>query len=291
MVGFAEENLNSQFFAGGEGAALKRKASQERTTRLDSLRKQICETKQNVEREQMGYARDVQSRLEAMTRQSHGALTDIFHNVRAWDEELQPVLKEELNRKTFNFENYCKDQMESLAEMEEEYVGFDKLTQDVPRHEVCRRFLTSLVLCNIGNVEILKPNEFKSNEFSLKLINNLRNLPALDDGGAIPKHQKPAPTKSGSKPKAAAAEEEAVSAPDVAEEPEASAANPAGELKDPRRGELKGVGVDLTASAADLRAEKAGAGKRKRRQVRDDEEEEDDLLAPDPPGKVRKRKQ
>jgi len=53
-----------------------------------------------------------------------------------------------------------------------------------PRYEVCRRFLTCLLLTNQGNTDIVfETEEERLNEFGVRLLSTERKMIALEDGG------------------------------------------------------------------------------------------------------------
>lgn len=77
------------------------------------------------------------------------------------------VLAQQAKRKEFNFGQYGEEMLEELDQIvnydidnpeknqlvEANSIKFSSFCPpNTPRYEVCRRFLTTLVLCNVGNV-------------------------------------------------------------------------------------------------------------------------------------------
>merc|ERR1712203_1186223 len=100
-------------------------------------------------------------------------------NVRKWQDQLEPVLKEFASRPVFDIHTYSEKFLAKLTslhkdegeEQEERIIPFANLVTGQPRWEVCRRFLTCLILTNQGNTDILFENEEERlNKFSVKLI-------------------------------------------------------------------------------------------------------------------------
>jgi len=65
--------------------------------------------------------------------------------------------------------------------------AFADLVSGCPRWEVCRRFLTCLMLTNQGNTDILVDSEDdRHNNFRIQLLDSERKPISLDDGEPIP---------------------------------------------------------------------------------------------------------
>merc|ERR1719199_1709132 len=98
---------------------------------------------------------------------------------------LDPVLKEQNSRPEFDFHSYGMNMladMDAAAQTGKKVTSFREIAQGQPRWEVCRRFLTTLVLTNHGNIDIVAGSEEeRMNRFGLKLLNAKKELPSLHD--------------------------------------------------------------------------------------------------------------
>merc|ERR1712217_525805 len=99
------------------------------------------------------------------------------------------VLKTFESRPEFNIHEYGKKFLTKMTEIQkngdEGVIPFARLVRGQPRWEVCRRFLTCLILTNQGNTDIVFGNEEERlNKFSVKLLKAEHKKISLDDDEA-----------------------------------------------------------------------------------------------------------
>jgi len=56
-------------------------------------------------------------------------------------------------------------------------VRFDAITQDQPHYEICRLFLSSLVLCNMGNISLQHETGIVNDNLGVELLNSTIERP------------------------------------------------------------------------------------------------------------------
>jgi len=176
-------------------------------------RKEVARLEGAIEAAQRKYEATIREYLERTNRalmdHSLKRMPELYANVRAWQDMLEPVLKEQHKRPDFDIFNYGQDMLVAMGPEGGTPVPFSVLCEGLPRWEVCRRFLTILVLTNHGNTDIVVyRDEEKLNGFSLQLINAKKDLPSLqDDPDEDKKKQKDGKGKKGSKPLAEIADQ------------------------------------------------------------------------------------
>lgn len=156
----------------------------EQDLRHQEHRKEVAALENMIQDAQQKYEMTIRQHLQVMQK---GALDfdnrkfpQLYANVRHWQEQLEPVLKDFESRPDFNIESYSSKfltKMSSLKKSETESVPFSRLVHGQPRWEVCRRFLTCLLLTNQGNTDILEGED--ENDFHVKLIQAERKSVSL----------------------------------------------------------------------------------------------------------------
>merc|ERR1719265_382200 len=174
--------------------------------RLVEQRKEVARLEGAIQAAQGKYEATIREYLERSNRAllDHNLkrMPELYANVRAWQDMLEPVLKEQHKRPDFDIFNYGQDMLISMGPEGGTPVPFSALCQGVPRWEVCRRFLTILVLTNHGNTDIVVHcDQDRLNSFALQLINAKKDLPSLqDDPDEDKKASKETKGKKGAKP-------------------------------------------------------------------------------------------
>merc|ERR1719150_1836708 len=111
----------------------------------------------------------------------------LYANVKRWQDQLEPVLKEFESRPEFNIHEYSQKFLTKMTNIqkdadEDKEIQFARLVYGQPRWEVCRRFLTCLILTNQGNTDIVYETEDERlNKFGVKLLNSKKEWISLDD--------------------------------------------------------------------------------------------------------------
>eukprot|EP00927_Polykrikos_kofoidii_P077196 TRINITY_DN74165_c0_g1_i1.p1 TRINITY_DN74165_c0_g1~~TRINITY_DN74165_c0_g1_i1.p1 ORF type:complete len:813 (+),score=156.37 TRINITY_DN74165_c0_g1_i1:269-2707(+) len=149
-------------------------------------RREVAALENMIQEAQQKYESTVRQHLMDMQKDlvdaSDRKYPQLYANVQRWQDQLAPVLRENEARPVFNVQRYSADLLSQMAEYrnpEDEIpketlhpvVPFSHLVQGLSRWEVCRRFLTCLLLTNQGNTDILFDTEQERlNDFRLKLI-------------------------------------------------------------------------------------------------------------------------
>ena len=104
-----------------------------------------------------------EGRRNTITSSSVAALAD-------WENKLIPILENEQNRKQFNI-NETREWILSNLELKNGEITFQNLTSGLQSHEISRVFLSSLMLVNSRNINIIRDG-FSEGNFLIKLISN-----------------------------------------------------------------------------------------------------------------------
>jgi hypothetical protein len=200
----------------GKGQAEEEEKNQvvtETDLKMVEQRKEVARLEGAIEAAQRKYEATIREYLERTNRalmdHSLKRMPELYANVRAWQDMLEPVLKEQHKRPDFDIFNYGQDMLVAMGPEGGTPVPFSLLCEGLPRWEVCRRFLTILVLTNHGNTDIVVQSpDLKLNGFSLQLVNAKKDLPSLqDDPDEDKKKQKDGKGKKGAKPLAELADQ------------------------------------------------------------------------------------
>jgi len=155
---------------------------------LSAHRQQVAKLEGLIEDAQSQYESSVRGKLQVMQGSvdvNGQKYPELYENVRRWQEQLGPVLKEFESHPEFDINNYGSKligkmvAVEKTAEGEDQpgqAIPFSRLVYGQPRWEVCRRFLTCLILTNQGNTDIVcEAEDDRVNKFGLKLLKAEQN--------------------------------------------------------------------------------------------------------------------
>jgi len=142
-------------------------------------RKEVAKLESMIADAQQQYEATVRHHLQKMQKDSLDGdskkFPQLYANVRRWQDQLEPVLREFESRPDFHIHEYSLHVIDRLVKEKNEgcnQVPFEKIVEGVPRYEVCRRFLTTLFLTNQGNLDIHFDNEEERiNGFRVSVLN------------------------------------------------------------------------------------------------------------------------
>lgn len=101
----------------------------------------------------------VRSRLEDYWKKGEEARSSVAKHVQRWESELLPLLEEEERRREFNIHKYSSELLENFADIGDgkSFVELMAASESVlPRHEISRYFLSSLMLINGQNLRFME---------------------------------------------------------------------------------------------------------------------------------------
>jgi len=146
----------------------------------EEQRKEVAQLENMIHEAQLKYESTVRSHLQTIQKDAAGhddrKFPQLYANVRKWQDQLEPVLKEFESRPEFDIHKYGTKFLKKMSDLqksegEEADVPFSRLVYGHPRWEVCRRFLTCLLLTNQGNTDInFASEEERLNKFKVKLL-------------------------------------------------------------------------------------------------------------------------
>merc|ERR1712190_10913 len=157
----------------------------------DEQRKEVAMLENMIQDAQAKYESTIRQHLQLMQSGSTDAdsrkFPELYANVRKWQEQLEPVLKEFESRPEFDIDIYGTkllaklSSMDKTEEMDGLIVPFAHLVNGHKRWEICRRFLTTLMLTNQGNTDILyQTEEERLNKFKIQVLDAEKKRIALD---------------------------------------------------------------------------------------------------------------
>lgn len=170
----------------------------EEALRHEEQRREVAQLEGLIEDAQKKYESTIRDRLQMLQKDwvdlDNRKYPQLYANVKSWQDQLEPVLKEFEARPEFDIEGYSSKflkKMQSLnkstSSESEVTVPFPRLVHGQPRWEVCRRFLTCLLLTNQGNTDIVVADEAQcANRFSVKLLDAQMKSVALEGEEAQP---------------------------------------------------------------------------------------------------------
>jgi len=181
----------------------------EEMVRIEEQRKEVAMLENMIQDAQSKYESTIRQHLLTMQKDAGGDLDNkrypqLYSNVRRWQDQLEPVLKEFESRPDFNIHTYNNKFLTKLSDFykdgdTDKTIPFRRLVHGQPRWEVCRRFLTCLILTNSGNTDILyETEEERLNKFHLKLLNSKKEWISLEEEASAA-GQGDAPPAAGSK--------------------------------------------------------------------------------------------
>mmetsp|Transcript_19773 Transcript_19773/g.32052 ORF Transcript_19773/g.32052 Transcript_19773/m.32052 type:complete len:626 (+) Transcript_19773:111-1988(+) len=146
-------------------------------------RREVAKIEGLIEEAQTQYETTIRNQLHQIHGNEHimnEKYPELYENVRRWQQQLKPVLKEFESHPEFNIDGYREKVLNKMAvvekvqadtEKEDKPIPFARLVYGKPHWEVCRRFLTCLILTNQGSTDIVLESEQDSlNNFSMKLL-------------------------------------------------------------------------------------------------------------------------
>jgi len=149
----------------------------------------------------------------AKSAEIYAAETQLTKRVGAWQAGLAPILEEQETRPEFDIHSLGRQILESvedkltikkrtvtgekkldgpssgLGDTKSNIIGFRQISQDKEEYEVCRLFLSTLMLCNCGNLIVHDGNDVSSTEsLQIELLNS--KFEAIMDEFLAPSVQK-----------------------------------------------------------------------------------------------------
>lgn len=191
---FATPMKGATPFKGDMGMTPLGIAPTEEQLRREEQRKEVARLETMIQDAQGKYEATIRNHLHSMQKDGAESIDSkfpqLYANVRRWQDQLEPVLKEFESRPEFNIHEYSTkflDKMTNIPQSSETQEGddrmikFSRLVFGQPRWEICRRFLTCLILTNQGNTDIVASTaQDRLNEFSIKLLKAERKMISLD---------------------------------------------------------------------------------------------------------------
>jgi hypothetical protein len=114
--------------------------------------------------------------LEEYMRSTDRYMQDIkiVQRVNEWQNRITPFLEEQAQREKFNIQKYSETILEEISVLSEDdkpQLEFKRIAQSKPKYEICRLFLATLQLANMGNIHIQEnPSNGDLSAFSVKLV-------------------------------------------------------------------------------------------------------------------------
>lgn len=155
-------------------------------------RKEVARLESMIADAQQQYEATVRHHLQKMQKDSLDGdskkFPQLYANVRRWQDQLEPVLREFESRPDFHIHEYSLHIIDKLVKEKEaghSPILFEKLVEGVPRYEVCRRFLTTLFLTNQGNLDIHFESEAERiNGFGVSVLKADKEWISFDEEAA-----------------------------------------------------------------------------------------------------------
>jgi len=178
---------------GGGGLAMSPLRDEELTSeeaKKEEQRKEVALLESMIEDAQVKYEATIRQHLQAMQKDGEAegpkGYSHLYANVKRWQDQLEPVLKEFESRPEFNIHEYSQKFLTKMTNVQKgedasKPIPFARLVYGQPRWEICRRFLTCLILTNQGNTDIIfDSEEERLNGFQIKLLNAEKKMISLD---------------------------------------------------------------------------------------------------------------
>jgi len=164
----------------------------EEKQRFAEHREEVSKLEAMIEDAQKNYENTIRMTLQKMQQgqiEGQKGMPELYRNVRRWQEQLEPVLREFDSRPDYDMFEYSNKILTKISDInkgsqpnnssqdESMPIPFWKLAHGQPRWEVCRRFLTVLILTNSGHTDILVAKEQdRLNNFSVKLLKSEKKM-------------------------------------------------------------------------------------------------------------------
>jgi len=105
---------------------------------------------------QLSYEDLVKQHVDKFTlsAKEHFKISELRERVLAWESVINPILEKEEDVAPYDVHKYSNTIITRLSECENTEAHFTQLVKGESREEICRLFLTSLMLTNSGNIEL-----------------------------------------------------------------------------------------------------------------------------------------
>ncbi|XP_073990088.1 chromosome associated protein H2 isoform X2 [Rhodnius prolixus] len=120
----------------------------------------------------------------ALKKQISSRSTELTKRVSEWHESIMPALEAAESRSIFNVHEYGTKILDNFSDNDNKTVlKFDNLVKNQPKEEICRYLLSSLMLANTYNVDILKSDnrELANDCLQLRLLSKVRHHEVLNE--------------------------------------------------------------------------------------------------------------
>eukprot|EP00931_Biecheleriopsis_adriatica_P103422 TRINITY_DN78262_c0_g1_i1.p1 TRINITY_DN78262_c0_g1~~TRINITY_DN78262_c0_g1_i1.p1 ORF type:complete len:730 (+),score=166.10 TRINITY_DN78262_c0_g1_i1:8-2197(+) len=170
----------------------------EEKQRHEDQRREVALLEGMIQDAQQKYESTIRDHLQALQKDwvdvDNHKFPQLYANVRRWQDEIEPVLKDFESRPAFDIHTYSSKFLKKMTAMDKsreeesaQAIPFSRLVYGQPRWEVCRRFLTCLLLTNQGNTDIEFEGEGdRLNNFGVKLLEAEQKPISLDSEEAAP---------------------------------------------------------------------------------------------------------
>lgn len=113
--------------------------------------------------------------------QEYAQITDLSQRVQEWEEKVIPKLQEGDSHEAFDINRYGTKVLDNLNR--EKKVPFKSIAEGKPSFEICRLFLSSLMLANTENVKIVQNGYLDegADKFEMKLLSTERMFEKLEE--------------------------------------------------------------------------------------------------------------
>ncbi|KAI1726513.1 condensin II complex subunit CAP-H2 or CNDH2, c-term domain-containing protein [Ditylenchus destructor] len=131
---------------------------------------------------QMGYDELVAYHLRKYWSTAEEATSKFCERVQKWEEKITPMLEREQQFREFDTRHYGEELFEQFHNKIGAEIDFKQVMENATDYELSRYLLVSLVLTNMRNVELIKPDPSESNSSSklkLKLLKSERHYESL----------------------------------------------------------------------------------------------------------------
>ncbi|XP_046360686.2 condensin-2 complex subunit H2-like [Haliotis rufescens] len=123
----------------------------------------------------------VRKHVEAFmaSAQEYAQITELSKRVADWEEKIVPRLREEEQHEPFDIHKYGTSVMDNLSKTQT--IPFKRIAAGKPEFEICRLFLATLQLANVGNLEISCQGTLHEgmDKMALQLISTKRHFEEL----------------------------------------------------------------------------------------------------------------
>uniref|UniRef100_A0A0A9XWH5 Condensin-2 complex subunit H2 n=2 Tax=Lygus hesperus TaxID=30085 RepID=A0A0A9XWH5_LYGHE len=122
-------------------------------------------------------------KFKQQRRESGLLATEIAKRVSEWHEAVLPKIQEAEKRRKFNVHEYGGRILDQFPDTDQNFRPFTEIVEGQPKHEICRHFLSCLMLANTYNVEIRKSNDapLATDCLELKLLTKVRHHDEMDE--------------------------------------------------------------------------------------------------------------